>query len=474
MPHARLGLLTVAVAATSSLTGAAAAAAIDRRAVVARYPQLQAVDDASQLDMADVFSVGNGAFVFNVDATGLQTFNASFAATGPQLDLNILSDWGWHSLPARDDGTPESARAALSSFNWTTYRTAAGANSTRPVTLATDGNLTGPYAGWSMTNPHRMGLGQLSLRVLEPGAPPGADPVTPDPRSLTRINAALDTWGGSFASSFILSSGGTDPFCGKTGENGVLRLRCVDAGANISQIRFASYGAATGACPSWSVNPACNAANSTAIVTAACIGKAECAVPVDNALFGDPCLNTVKALVVVAHCSSGGGYQPSDGVTGTTTQIDTASPLLAASNSTFEVTTATTVHPDVDLVAVRLSCARLTGTAGCPTALRLAFSYSTGGWGPSGNDWNSEYVGRHTSAITVNNATRFVVLRTVDDTGYIVDCSWDDSAWIMVRTGPHAFALMPPAAATAAVVQVGGGGSVVCSIYEHSDILCRT
>ena len=118
-----------------------ASGAIDRRAVVARYPLLTAVDNATQLDPADVFTLGYGDFVYNVDATGLQTFNTSFSTRGPALDLNTMSSWAFHSTPASPD-----ARAALESFNWTTYPTPISATDVRPITLATDANNTGPLA----------------------------------------------------------------------------------------------------------------------------------------------------------------------------------------------------------------------------------------------------------------------------------------------------------------------------------------
>ena len=53
----------------------------------------------------------------------------------------------------------------------------------------------------------------------------------------------------------------------------------------------------------------------------------------------------------------------------------TCAPLAAAADApapgdaAFAVTVATAVHPDVDLVATRVTCARTAGTAGCPAAL---------------------------------------------------------------------------------------------------------
>ena len=56
-----------------------------------------------------------------------------------------------------------------------------------------------------MSNPHRVGLGQLSLRVLAPGAPPGADPPEADWQMVTGIRSALDTWAGAYSSSFTIA-----------------------------------------------------------------------------------------------------------------------------------------------------------------------------------------------------------------------------------------------------------------------------
>lgn len=72
-----------------------ASKAINRQAVVSRHRLVTTAASGSSLDLADVFSLGNGGFAFNFEATGLQTFNETFASNGPKTDLNILSDWGW-------------------------------------------------------------------------------------------------------------------------------------------------------------------------------------------------------------------------------------------------------------------------------------------------------------------------------------------------------------------------------------------
>ena len=68
---------------------ARARGAIDRRAVVARHPLTTAVADASQLSPLDVFTIGNGDFAMNVDATGLQTLNATFATAAISAALAL-------------------------------------------------------------------------------------------------------------------------------------------------------------------------------------------------------------------------------------------------------------------------------------------------------------------------------------------------------------------------------------------------
>ena len=490
-----------APAPAPALPPAPAGAAIDRRAVVERYPLATAAADGSALQSNDVFTLGNGDFVFNVDATGLQTFNSSFATQGPALDLNTLSSWAFHSTPAVADGTLDGARAALRTFNWTTYPTATSATEVRPITLATDSNLTGPLREWSMSNPHRVGLGQLAFRVLPPDAAPGTDAAEVNWQLTTSIVSALDMWAGSYSSAFVLSPiQGTDPFCVSTGESGAVQLQCADSNATIAKILLASYGAPLAGCPSPRVGT-CSAANSTAVVEARCLGQNSCTVPSGNTVWGDPCLNTPKQLVVQAHCSSGGGWGVAVGSSATSAGAPAATTAAAAVlNSTFAVTVDTTVHPDLDLVAVRLTCTRQAGTQGCPTALRLALPYADGRWGAGANNWDAANDAAHQTDVTASSATSISLAHYMDDFHAEIRCvrvsgwrrrrvqrrrlpraralprlssprrhlprpparppsmralqDWDDATWTMTRTAVHGFLLAPPAGASAAVVQL--------------------
>lgn len=99
----------------------------------------------------------------------------------------------------------------------------------------------------------------------------------------------------------------SSPFCADEINLGVLSMACPQG--VISNILFASYGTPSGSCGSWAVNASCNSNVSVSVVTAACLGKSSCSIPVVTPVFGDPCYDTVKHLAVQAACSVGGGEQ---------------------------------------------------------------------------------------------------------------------------------------------------------------------
>lgn len=411
-----------------------ARAAIDRRAVVARHALPTTVANASLLSPEDVFTIGNGDFAVNVDATGLQTFNASFATTGNRLDLNTLASWAWHSTPY---GFPNSTDPAgfLRAMNWSYLTAATSANNSRVVPYLVSDNNTSTNGGWTSGNPHRAGLGQVSLRAVLAGAALGDDPAPLLATAVVNLTSALDTWAGGVSSSFtLLTTEGTSPFCASSPETGApITLSCALAHATLT-IVYADYGAGSGACPTFTRNATCSAANATAIAHAACDGRRSCSLLANDGEYGDPCRWTRKRLNVVAACSAGGGSS------------STSPPDGAA--SAFVVTVATAVHPDVDLVATRVTCARTAGAGDCPTALRLALPYPQSS-DPSANTWR--FPDAHTSVVVANASERISILHTADDLALTIDCEWNDAAWIFTRTDAHAFALVPPPGAAAAV-----------------------
>jgi hypothetical protein len=82
-------LLPHAARASDSGELPSASEPVDRRARVARHsPVVRTFESFSAL------SVGNGAFAFTVDATGLQTFPDDYE----ELPLATQAEWGWHSF----------------------------------------------------------------------------------------------------------------------------------------------------------------------------------------------------------------------------------------------------------------------------------------------------------------------------------------------------------------------------------------
>ncbi|HSC39602.1 MAG TPA: hypothetical protein VLD19_17075, partial [Chitinophagaceae bacterium] len=70
---------------------AGAQAKIDRQALVERHTVIN-----TTADTLSSLSLGNGAFAFTVDITGLQSFPDAYKAGVP---LGTQSEWGWHSFP---------------------------------------------------------------------------------------------------------------------------------------------------------------------------------------------------------------------------------------------------------------------------------------------------------------------------------------------------------------------------------------
>ena len=89
-------------------------------------------------------------------------------------------------------------------------------------------------------------------------------------------------------------------------ENAPVSFSC-GAGGVFTGVTFASFGTPSGSCAAGFSKGSCDAANSTAILAAACVGKPSCTIAVSTALFGDPCYDTVKVLDAQLTCSVAAG-----------------------------------------------------------------------------------------------------------------------------------------------------------------------
>ena len=164
--------------ASSSLAHSAAAAApIDRHALVTRHNVV-----VHTLDPNGAMAVGNGDFAFNFDVTGLQSFPEYYAKTMP---IGILSDWGWHSFPNPDGYT-------LDKFPMTAIPKYGrqfifpSASTSHPT----------PDAAYLRANPNRFGLGRIGLEMSHAD---GSPVLITDLKDITQT---LDLWAGILTSSF--------------------------------------------------------------------------------------------------------------------------------------------------------------------------------------------------------------------------------------------------------------------------------
>ncbi len=173
-----------------------AAALIDRQAVVARHNPIASLP----IDPTAVTSLGNGAFAFNIDVTGLQSLNGSY----PGLGLNTLSDWGWH--------TSLSGAEYLRSYNYSAYNTSSGSGAPHQVLYPTGHNGSSAAGAWTHANPHRLPLVQVSLAWAQPGTASALAAA-----ELLSAAATLDAWAGAASSTCTLQCSPQHHSCSGTG-----------------------------------------------------------------------------------------------------------------------------------------------------------------------------------------------------------------------------------------------------------------
>jgi hypothetical protein len=151
---------------------------IDRFALVNRHDvQVNAFDSLSSL------SVGNGAFAFTVDATGLQTFPEKYENGVP---LGTMSEWGWHSFPNTENYRLDETYE---------YYKVEG----REIPYAIQWNEPGrkqDAANYFRMNPHRLQLASFGFELLN------ADKSKARPNEIQNINQNLNLWEGKIESTF--------------------------------------------------------------------------------------------------------------------------------------------------------------------------------------------------------------------------------------------------------------------------------
>lgn len=122
--------------------------------------------------------VGNGEFAYNVDITGMQTFNPH----------NTMSHWAWHSMPLQNGLNPNDFKGKTILINGS------------PVVCEIDNPDQPELSQWLAANPHPINLGRIGLSLTyKDGALATLDDIK---KSQQRLNL----WTGIITSTFVFDN----------------------------------------------------------------------------------------------------------------------------------------------------------------------------------------------------------------------------------------------------------------------------
>ena len=156
----------------------ARSAPIDRQALVMRHSS-----SITRIDPSAPFMVGNGNIAFTADITGLQTFPEQYSSLSPLL---IESQWGWDTLPVKQNYTLEQAEVDVH---------VPGVRGKYPYLTSWDA-AKDPAIKWLRENPHKISLGRLSLFMVNAAGKSAAF------ADLSATRQTLDLWSGRLTSTF--------------------------------------------------------------------------------------------------------------------------------------------------------------------------------------------------------------------------------------------------------------------------------
>lgn len=153
---------------------------IDRKALVQRHNvQVQRTDSLASL------TVGNGAFAFTVDVTGLQSFPEYYQSGVP---LGTQSEWGWHSFPDTGDHKLSEAYKTYD-LNGRKVPYCVQVKSPQHAKEAAD---------YFRVNDHRLQLGNVGLEIIKKDGNPATI------QDIMDINQEIDLWTGIITSHFTV------------------------------------------------------------------------------------------------------------------------------------------------------------------------------------------------------------------------------------------------------------------------------
>lgn len=151
---------------------------IDRKALVRRHNvKISVIDTLASL------SVGNGAFAFTVDATGLQTFPEKYQKGVP---LGTQSEWGWDSYKNTNNYKFSETLKDYDQYG-------------RTITYSVQEKSTprkNEAVNWFRQNSHLLQLGNLGFEITK------KDGTLAKAEDIESINQTLNLWTGEIDSSF--------------------------------------------------------------------------------------------------------------------------------------------------------------------------------------------------------------------------------------------------------------------------------
>ncbi|MFH7000893.1 hypothetical protein [Flavobacterium bizetiae] len=151
---------------------------IDRKALVTRHNvQITAIDTLASL------TVGNGAFAFTVDATGLQTFPKKYQNGIP---LGTQSEWGWDSYKNTNNYKFSETLRDYKQYGRDISYTVQIKEPARKVEAV----------NWFRQNPHLLQLGNLGFEITK------KDGSQAKPEDIKSIAQKLNLWTGEIESYF--------------------------------------------------------------------------------------------------------------------------------------------------------------------------------------------------------------------------------------------------------------------------------
>ena len=159
---------------------------INRKALVERHTITN-----TRFDSLGAVSVGNGAFAFTVDVTGLQSFPAAYANG---MCLGTQSEWGWHSFT---DTANYRFEESLRDYNLNGRKISYGVQIKEPARKKSAGD-------WFRQNPHRLQLGTIGFEFIK------ADGSSGTINDITDIRQTLNMWTGEVKSHFVFEGEAVD------------------------------------------------------------------------------------------------------------------------------------------------------------------------------------------------------------------------------------------------------------------------